>query len=411
MVNTLSVSFGSQASTANVTRYWNCFNATFTQFGTNSEAISQTILRSAGTLSNMSIRITANTVAGNSIFTCRKNTAAGNQTVTVGSSATGIFTDSTHTDTIAAGDKVCVQSVPGATTNTFTVSVISFLFGATTNTVSRLNTSNSNAWSSSGVLFFTPVGDNTNSGGTATESQVKVRQRKAGTMQNGEINISANANTAASTMLSRKNGANGNLSVSITGSTTGFFEDTTHSDTIAAGDDYNWTWTSGASLSTTVETYAVDFISTGGDGQIVMASDSAATQLKTVTTYRGLGGALATSTTEAFTSTVAGSAFTFSELTIVVSTNTVTLASILTLRANAGAAGSISVSVTASTAAVFSDSVHTYVALSSDLVDTQFVTGTTGTSLTFRSIGIWTNLTAVVVPLYMQPVVNQWIES
>lgn len=105
------------------------------------------------------------------------------------------------------------------------------------------------------------------------------------------------------------------------------------------------------------------------------------TQLKSVTTNYGLEGIPTATTTELNTEGVTNAAFTFNNLTILVTANTVSATSTVTLRANAASPGSGPVaSITASTAAVCSDSTHTYVSLATDLMDYQLVTGGTGTS-------------------------------
>ena len=87
-------------------------------------------------------------------------------------------------------------------------------------------------------------------GGTSTplettEGDTQVTWRTAGTLSNLWIVVVANS-LAASTLTSRINGANGNLSVSITATTTGTFEDTTNTDAIAAADLLNTQLVAGA---------------------------------------------------------------------------------------------------------------------------------------------------------------------
>lgn len=86
---------------------------------------------------------------------------------------------------------------------------------------------------------------------TDTESWAQQIARAAGDFTRLGIKISSNTSAAAMTLRFRKDtgggGANGNNSASVTASTTGFFEDATpHTDTVAAGDKFNASLTSGA---------------------------------------------------------------------------------------------------------------------------------------------------------------------
>ena len=73
---------------------------------------------------------------------------------------------------------------------------------------------------STGTFFSTPTGvtaDNTNF--LSTESQAKNRQRKPMTINNLAIFVPTNG-SGTSTFKSRKNGANGNLSISVSPNST-----------------------------------------------------------------------------------------------------------------------------------------------------------------------------------------------
>lgn len=73
--------------------------------------------------------------------------------------------------------------------------------------------------------------------GSASEAEAEITLRSAGTLSKVQIYLSTNGVSATSTFKSRKNNADGNISVSIAASTTGEFEDTSNSDSFAAGDD------------------------------------------------------------------------------------------------------------------------------------------------------------------------------
>ena len=58
-------------------------------------------------------------------------------TITIPAGTTGVFEDTTNTDTIAAGDEYNLRSVTGAG-GTLTIGALSVIFNATTNCVSKL---------------------------------------------------------------------------------------------------------------------------------------------------------------------------------------------------------------------------------------------------------------------------------
>ena len=80
---------------------------------------------------------------------------------------------------------------------------------------------------------------------TNETSGVKLRHRKTMTVKN----LAAYFNSGdpdTVTVHSRENGANGNLTCSI-GSSNALGQDTSHSDSIAVGDDYNFSFAAAAS--------------------------------------------------------------------------------------------------------------------------------------------------------------------
>src|SRR5438034_370693 len=124
---------GGRTSTVNTTQFWTLGGATAT---TGTETDKQVIFRSAGTISNFYFNLQVNGITGTTVFTVMKNAAAGNSTVSF--TAAGTAEDTTHTDVIAAGDKLDWKSVPGGATGTFQFNSLSVIFNATTNTISRM---------------------------------------------------------------------------------------------------------------------------------------------------------------------------------------------------------------------------------------------------------------------------------
>lgn len=334
------------------------------------------------------MRLTVNTIAATSTIRTRKNSANGAQSVSIGSNATGVFEDTSNTDTIAVGDKIAIQTTPGATVGTMTLSVFSMLFDATTNTVTKYGVQPWNTISTASTTFFQPL-SGTAAANTTTEANVKCRQRKAGIFASLAINVSSNARTAT-TLKTRKNGADATLTLSITASTSGFFEDTTHSDAVVVDDDFNFALVTGTGTAALQpQDIEVVFRSTDSHNQLINSKDNAATIGTSATNYFTICGNVNPFAAEADCKTKSRLArYAFRELTINLRTNTVSAASTFRLRKN-GANANQSVSITASTAGVFSDSTNVDIIASSDDINYQLVTGASGTSMIPIHMSVW----------------------
>src|SRR5690349_17266000 len=84
---------------------------------------------------------------------------------------------------------------------------------------------------------------------SAAESNAQITRRVPGVESNLYIRVNTN-DRGTSTLRFRINGGDGNQVVSITASTTGEFEDTSNTDTIAAGDLTDYQITGGAGGTT-----------------------------------------------------------------------------------------------------------------------------------------------------------------
>lgn len=91
-------------------------------------------------------------------------------------------------------------------------------------------------------------------------------------------------------------------------------------------------------------------------------------------------------------------AFKFSQLTCNVISNSITNASTLTLRANAGNAGSVAVSIGANSTGIFVDATDTYTAATTDAMNYKLATGSTGTSISISFIEVYGNATPAAAP-------------
>jgi hypothetical protein len=394
MAKTIQVAyFTPVVTTTAATEYWALGNGMLSKSAT--EANRQIVYRTAGTLSKLFVRLTANAATGSSTVTVRKNAADGNQTVSIGAGATGVFEDTVNTDAVASTDLLDYKSVTGSG-GALTISIMSTIFDATTNTVSRhlIADTTSLSFATISVSRYNPLAGQ-GSSGVGAETSARTRIRDAGTLKNMQVYISANTSTVSTTVRSRKNGAAGNISVSIGSTATGLFEDTANTDTLAVGDDTNSEVATGTNAGLTLELIAFEFETTSSNGVCVVGRPGAYLPGPSVTSYFPIGGALVVGATEANTQVKARETFTFSDLTLLVTANTITATSTLTFRVN-GADGNQSVSIGSSATGTLSDATNTDVVAATDLVNTKIVTGATGTNITIRNIEVSTFLTAGV---------------
>lgn len=97
--------------------------------GTSTETNNQVVVPFAMTASLLTLRVGANTGGSTVTLSSRKNTAAGNQSLTVATTLTGTFQDATHSDTYAVGDKMNVKII-GPTSGAMTFGTVGWLITA-----------------------------------------------------------------------------------------------------------------------------------------------------------------------------------------------------------------------------------------------------------------------------------------
>ena len=200
----------------------------------NSEALTQKPVPSAGVISNLRFFVTA-ARATDTTARSRINTANGAMVVTLPASTTGAFEDTTNSDTVAVGDLFTAQTTPGAGTDGLVVSNISVLYTPSTANVTPLVASAATTanLTSGATLYYAPSGLLT---ANATESIMQQAAPVSGTASYLYGRVSANASTTTATMVLRDNGADTAVTYTIAGGATGTFTDTSNSATIAAAD-------------------------------------------------------------------------------------------------------------------------------------------------------------------------------
>ena len=352
----------------------------------------------AGTISNLWCRVKTAATA-NSTVVLRKNGANGNETFSIGANTTGAFSDATDTDSIASGDKIAVGITPGSTALVITILAATFTSTNMSDTVTHMLSFQdlSSQPTVTGTYYSTPSGVTAykTSSYNSTEANSKLRMRKAFTVNNFAAFITG---AGGGTLNSRKNGANGNITANLNVGSAQLVQDTTHSDNLAVGDDFDWQFSdTGSNYS--YDFYSCDFTSTSGDCIFACATDDPVTSINTsVTVYYGLAGSLDTSqSTETNAQVTVNNSFKFSELTCNVTSNSITGNSTVNLRKNAGNAGP-TLSIGANATGIFNENTDTYTAAATDAMNYQVVTGSTGTSISISFIEVFGNATPAAAP-------------
>jgi hypothetical protein len=388
MPKSLYVSYAAQTSTANTTTYW-WINGRGVTSATEDRI--QQIIRTPGVFSKAFVRLTPNTINAISTFQSRKNASDGNISIAIGANATGTFEDTLNTDTLAAGDKYTLRFTPGAATGTLTPQILSLVFeqnANSTDTVTRTGCAVAVATTTASTTYFLGLAGTTSF--QTVESECKTRIRKNLVAKNLCFRVTSQRNETI-IVKSRKNGADGNISMAIGPGATGFLEETTNSDTLVPGDDYNLTFATGGGTGTfTLQTTQMDYVSTQPQyDSILIAQVAAGFTLTQNVTYRwGLSGAINGTTLESNAQIKCRHAWRFSELTIHVAANTVNANSVFSFRKNA-ANGNQFVNIGALATGYFTDSINIDTTTDTDLVNYQMSVGaTTAATLTVRSASV-----------------------
>lgn len=349
------------------------------------EAAAQAIWRGgAATLRNMRVKCSTNGRAQSTSWTSRINTAAGTLSVATGGSGAGTFTDLTHTDSLADGDLWNYAMTTGSSTGTVNASVTAEI--QTSGQVSApIAGWGSTAFSS--ARFWTPGGGIFSAHATETPSLAVALETT--TVSNLQLYLRANASTGF-TWKTRKNGADGALTVSPGSGATGWFEDTTHSDSLAASDTWGYTNTLPSASATVGYTGVKYASSTAGACAIHCQAQGNPTTAGT-TTYMAPGSGNP-STTEAANQLVLPFATTLSKLSARVTANASSTDFTVQVRKSTppGATGNgnnVVVIPTGTTTGVIQDTTHTDTFAVGDTVNLILSGATTG-SVTLSWLGM-----------------------
>ena len=404
---------------ANTTYLGGTYNATFSGFQggegcinggprsinlTATEATVAPKIDGAGVLSLMQILVTATTTTvGTNSMTARKNLAAGNQTVSWAFGTTGRFQDVTHTDAVVAGDKIDIALVNGGSTNTITFTTEGFQFDGTSASVSLLYAQDvpagvtANAGTASVTRFLPAIGggDNSVNWFLATEATAQTYNTTPQTLSRLGTNIQTNTSTNAVTLTSRVNAGNGNQTITIGAGTTGYMEDTTHTDAVVAADLLDVQCVTGAGTVNANVSFIV-MTATGGNDMRWGSTRVAGQGISnTVTNFFGIAGQnVFPFATEASAQTQFPYAASFSNLMATVSVTNPGAAQSMTFRKNT-VSGNQTISINPTVLGTVIDTTHTDSVAINDLIDFQLPAIGTGT-FSFKTGGVSASLNTAI---------------
>jgi len=258
------LAYGQMSQSDNTTRYFAISGAVDTTSESATEADRQITIREAGVFSNLFFRVLTNTCTVTTVLMFRVNGADSALTLNITSDATGEFEDITHTVSVSAGDEVCHQlAIPTeAGTNTLTASLLAVVFTATSGTATVLSQPEALGYSQASTTRYTGL---VSYNATTTEAAAQWSATQAFVGKNLFVYVSANARTTNTTIKTRKNTADGAVSVTYGNVETGIKEDTSNSDTLALDDEYCLAITTSTGTETiTVQQRALTVTSASG---------------------------------------------------------------------------------------------------------------------------------------------------
>jgi hypothetical protein len=208
------------------------------------EVQQQAIIRYSATWSNLFTSISANTATSNTTVKSRVGAANGSQVLDIKGGTTGTFEDTVDTDSVTSGNLVDYQLATGSNSSkSVTFDIVQSYFTPGTSAYSIV-ASGPILQGNFGVSPYLYIAGEPN--GTLNESNEKTKDEADSlTLSNLFVYVAANTLNGASPFYVRKNAANGSQSVSIGAAATGSFEDATDTDSLVAGDVFNYQISSG----------------------------------------------------------------------------------------------------------------------------------------------------------------------
>lgn len=210
----------------------------------NATASTQQVeLKTAGTIRNMGCRVLTNARTTSTAVGLYINAGVGNCLITCTASTTGTFEDTVNSDSVSVDDDICFYITTGTGTGNFRVAQGIWGEMETTNDKWQIFAGqaggNPESTFNAAATHYLAFGGQISNDFT-TETDTSIDAQLPFTASNLQIRLSANTATNDSTLRLRKNQASANQVVTITGLTSGLFQDTSNNDSIIATDEINY---------------------------------------------------------------------------------------------------------------------------------------------------------------------------
>jgi len=218
---------GSPSATTASATYYHGISGSCHNGNTTTEADTQFQFKKSCTLKNWRVRVLTDGRTGSTTYRLRKNGA--NAAQSISTSATGLFEDTTNTDSIVADDKVNVQVVlpSGTQAVSWTATAVNV---ETTDNISFFGTLGGTTANANATTYLNY--GYTLSTNTLANTQIKLYRDAI--VGNLSLYINANSVNGSTTIRLNDDGTNINPQVSVSAAATGLFADTSNTATVAA---------------------------------------------------------------------------------------------------------------------------------------------------------------------------------
>lgn len=196
------------------------------------ESRAQVRARASFRLEDLQAIVSTNTRTSAITIKSRVNGADGAQSFSVGSTATGTFTDATNTDAVSGTDLFCIAYTNGVGTGTVTARYGVTLTNVTDGKTRYISANATLAYSATGFLAIAGNRERNSSGANAVAAPVFY----SATVSDLFVSIAANTRDGTLTYTVEKTGVDTAITVSVPTLTTGIFEDNTNTTTVVSGD-------------------------------------------------------------------------------------------------------------------------------------------------------------------------------
>lgn len=251
-------------------------------------------IRSGMTVKNARVFMSANTWDGDAILTLQKNGSDTAISITITNSTTGEFVDDTNEVSFSSGDTIRwkLDLSTNITSGSGKLRIIDSISEYSSNAVTRLTSCDVTTFAglTNNTTYYTGIAGSFRFGDSTNEAYYQIVSGTAGTLKNFGIRVTINNRTSDTIFRVRINGADGNISITVPGGSTGYFEDTTNTDTISAGDLVNLSFTAGASGSSMgVFVTGIDFETTNKKSLTAFVGGQWATPFDAYASIGGFG--------------------------------------------------------------------------------------------------------------------------